>query len=135
MIIYYVGAEVSFESRQLLFRHFGTEMSRPHATLIYSRNWFPYKTAKCFPLILEPLYSFEILRDSLVLKFENHRFSQRHWQLRDQGASSDFVDFKSHITISENTLWDVPNFPLPKFPITLSSEYYSTWDEDNEVKE
>ena len=51
------------------------------------------------------------------------------WFLKDQGASSDFVDFKQHITISEGIDWDLKNLPIPKFPITLSNEYYGTWEE------
>ena len=132
MIIYYVGAEVSFESRQLLYRHFDCEMSHPHATIIYSRNWFPYKTAKCFPLILEPPYELKILKDSLVLKFKNYRFFERNIELRNLGASSDHERLIPHITISEGISWDIANLPLPKFPITLSNEYYGTWEEGKE---
>jgi hypothetical protein len=128
MIIYYVGAEVDFNSQQLLFRHFGTLMPRSHATLVYSRNWFPYKTAKCFPLILEPPYEFLLLRESLVLKFENYRFFNRHIELRNLGASSDHDHFTPHITIQEGLNF-IPNYTLPKFPITLSNEYYGTWEE------
>ena len=127
--IYYVGAEVSFESRTLLLKHFGTEMPKPHSTLIYSRKWFPYKAAKCFPLIIEPPYSLKILKESLVLSFENYRFFQRYIELRNLGATFDYDHFDSHITISEKTQWDVANLPTPTFPITLSHEYYGTWIE------
>jgi hypothetical protein len=131
MIIYYVGAEVDFNSQQLLHRHFGTLMPRPHATLVYSRKWFPYKTAKCFPLILEPPYELLLLKESLVLKFENYRFLERHIELRNLGATSDHDRFTPHITIQEGLNF-IPNYPLPKFPITLSNEYYGTWEENKE---
>lgn len=135
MIIYYVGAEVDPISSLKLFRHFSTIMPRPHATLIYSRTWFPYKTAKCFPLILEPPYEFQILRDSLVLKFENYRFFERNIELRNLGASSDHEYLIPHITISppiSPNKWDISKLNLPEFTITLSSEYYGTWEENNE---
>jgi hypothetical protein len=137
MIIYYVGVEVDFNSQQLLFRHFGTLMPRPHATLVYSRKWFPYKTVKCFPLIIEPPYSYRVLEENLVLKFENHRFFQRYIELRNLGATSDYDHFISHITIGPISRWEVYDqieflthaMPPPKFPITLSNEYYGTWEE------
>lgn len=132
MKIYYVGADVSFKSRTLLFRHFNTEMPRPHSTLIYSRSWFQYKTAKFFPLTIEPPYRLEMLKESLVLLFENYRFFERYIELRNLGASSDFETIKPHITISEKIQWDLSNLPIPKFPITLSSEYYGTWEENKE---
>lgn len=138
MIIYYVGAEISFESRSLLYRHFGTELEHPHATIIYSHKWFPYKTAKCFPLIIEPAYEYLVLRGNLVLKFENNRFFLRHIELRNLGASSDFDHFTSHITIGPIKIWEMYDqleyltkaIPSPKFPITLSNEYYGTWEEN-----
>lgn len=139
MIIYYVGAEVDFQSRQKLFHNFfSSEPPHPHATLIYSRKWFPYKTAKCFPLIIEPPYSYQILKDSLVLKFENYRFFQRYIELRNLGATSDFDHFISHITIGPSKNFEIynqlENIPIPDFPITLSHEYYRTWEEEKEEK-
>jgi hypothetical protein len=130
--IYYVGAEVSFESRFLLWKHFAYEMPRPHATIIYSRKWFPYRTAKCFPLIIEPPYWLEVLEESLVLRFENQRLSERYNELRNFGATADHEYFKSHITISppiSPNKWDITKLHTPRFPITLSNEYYGTWKE------
>ncbi len=132
MIIYYVGADIAPESKWNLFKHFGTEIKRPHSTLVYSRKWFPYKTARCFPIVIEPPYYLEILRDSLTLRFKNQRFFERHDELRNLGASSDHEIFKPHITISEGVEWDLKNIPFPKFPIILSNEYYGTWEENKE---
>lgn len=129
MTIYYVGAELNFQSRILLYRHFGTEMPRPHSTLIYSRKWFPYRTAKFFPLTIEPPYELKILKESLVLTFHNDRFFNRYIELRNLGATSDYDHFVSHITISEKLQWDIQNLLIPKFPIILSNEYYDTWEE------
>ena len=124
----------------MLYAHFGFQPPRPHSTLVYSRKWFPYRTAQCFPLILEPPYEYLVLRDSLVLKFENHRFFHRHIELRNLGASSDFDHFTSHITIGPINIWERYDqleylskaIPPPNFPITLSNEYYGTWEEDKE---
>ncbi len=132
MIIYYVGADIAPESKQNLYKHFGTEIKRPHSTLVYSRKWFPYKTAKCFPIVIEPPYELEILKDSLVLCFYNQRFFHRYTELRNLGATSDHDHFKSHITISNTEFWDVTNMIRPDFPITLSNEYYGTWEENKE---
>jgi hypothetical protein len=92
-------------------------------------------------LVLEPPYSLLLLKESLVLKFENYRFFNRHIELRNLGASSDHDQFIPHITISEGTSCDIksfsldipnldiPSLPVPKFPIILSNEYYGTWKE------
>jgi hypothetical protein len=135
MIIYYVGADIAPESKWNLFKYFNTEIKRPHSTLVYSRKWFPYKTAKCFPLIIEPPYELEVLKGSLVLCFQNSRFFQRYIELRNLGATSDFDHFKSHITISPPITpneWNISKLNIPDFPIILSNEYYGTWEENKE---
>jgi len=123
--IYYVGALLAPESVFLLWRK-TVVVKKPHATIIYSKAWFPYKEAQCFPLVVEPPYIFERLRNQLVLRFDNQRLFERHIELRAAGATWDYPDFKAHISLGNFT---GQGWELPDFPLTFSKEYYQTWDE------
>ena len=127
--IYYVGAKLSTESEFLLWRHTGTTRKNFHTTLVYSRIWFPYKEAQFFPLTIEPPYiDYEMLIGQLVLTFQNQRLFERHIELRNLGATSDHIAFKTHITLG-SCQFGPGGKPLPDFPLTFSNEYYRTWVE------
>lgn len=126
MIIYYVGAHISLDSQFLLWRHFGTVPKHLHATIVYSRTWFSYRPGKFYPLIIEPPYKSEVLNGIHVMSFFNQRLFERHAELRDAGASWDYDTFQSHISIGVRGV----HYTLPDFPITLSNEYYQTWEGD-----
>jgi hypothetical protein len=125
--IYYVGALLAPESVFLLWRKPVT-VKKPHATIIYSKEWFPYKEAACFPLVIEPPYKFERLQDQIVLRFNSPRLFERHIELRNYGATWDYPDFKAHISLGNFIGIEWENSP-PDFPLTFSKEYYQTWDE------
>lgn len=116
--IYYVGARLSWESSVKC----GLDQLG-HATLIYSRKWFPYRQAAFFPLIIEPPYDLDVFGDGInVLRFFNQRLFERHIELRNVGAGWDYDDFKAHITLRTPV--------SPDTPLTFTHEYYQTWEQD-----
>jgi|SRR6185312_4306053 len=125
MKIYYVGLDLSDSwccaVSQLL------KLSQPkrfHATIIYSRTWFPYKPWRFEKLFTKPT-GIEIFNGLKVLRFEDVQIAARHQQFREAGATWDYLDYKGHITIGPaETTPDI-------FPpiITFESEYYQTWEE------
>lgn len=115
--IYYVGASLSLESRLRL------GLEKAHSTIIYSRRWFPYKKGKFYPLVVEPPYRQDVFNNIPVLRFESLRLLERHIELRNDGATWDYDDFKSHISLECHLK------QLPDYPLTLEDEYYSTWEQ------
>jgi hypothetical protein len=125
MTIYYVGVDIAPESQFRLWHHFGSTIQHPHITLAYSREWFEYKPGRFYPLVIEPPFELEILRDLQVLRMSNSRLSERHLELRNSGAAWDFDDFRMHLSISPAGM--IHTSRIPNFPIIAISEYYRTW--------
>lgn len=119
--VYYVGARLSKEDSRLL----GSFHKQLHATIIYSRKWFPYEYPHqaLFPLEIKPEFWIEKLGALTVLRFDTLTLSERHKEFLRRGATWDYPNYKAHITLP-NTLATIPTRPL-----TLEYEYYGTWKE------
>lgn len=125
MIIYYVGLRLSWQSEQNLKEEYSIDGSL-HTTLIYSRSWFPYKPNIVPGLIIDPPFYIEYFGELAVLRFSNIVLTERHNELRRLGATWDYDDFKSHISLGK-----LNNVEPIKHSITFDNEYYMTWDETN----
>lgn len=121
-IVYHVAARLSAGDSARL----GSPHKRLHATLAYSRAWFPYKPGKAYPLLLNPPFRMDEFHGVPVLRFEDPAFTARHRELREAGAEWDFPGFASHISVP---------VPLSRADLrslgglALEHEYYMTWRE------
>lgn len=119
--IYYVGARLSEASSARL-----APGRRLHATIAYSREWFPYRPARdLYPLVVVPPFAVDALGNVPVLRFADLGLTRRHEELLAAGATWDYPDFKSHVSL--------PARPFPEFVppsiLVLEDEYYQTWEE------
>lgn len=117
--IYYVGAALDCTSSAVL----GSPNKPLHITLIYSHFWFPYKPDKgLYPLTLTDGFTFDKFNDIHVLRITSEDLTNRHKTFLTGGASWDYPDYKPHVSL--------PN-KMEFFPpaITLTGEYYMTWEE------
>lgn len=125
-IIYYVGMDLDPDSEIVLRWIYKEQMNQElprhlHSTLAYSRQWFPYKASRLTNIVLYPPFGNIWFGDSLVLTYKHPIIYRRHLELRRAGATFDYDEFTGHITLGKVE----PN--LIDFPITLSNEYYQTW--------
>lgn len=109
-------------------------MNDLHCTITYSREpvaaiellepEFPiYATAKKFSLFGEE-------NDTLVLEIESEELLRIYNQSRDLGATSDWPNYKPHITLAKNVVdIDVDDLPLPDFGIVFDSYKVEGLDE------
>lgn len=118
MIIYYVGARLSLEDSLML------ESSKSlHATIIYSKTWFPFREGFLrFPIYIKPPYKLDKFGEHTVLRFESPAFLSLHKHYKNEGASWDYPDYKAHITLSR--------FLLPHSPLLFTHLYYRTWNDE-----
>lgn len=129
-IIYYVGLRVIDNSQRKLLEYFPeSSVKRFHSTLIYSRQWFPYKGDPSIEYIIEPPYKLDIFHNLLVLLYGNAEITARHNSFLVDGANWDYKDFRSHITLGPRVPHDFPT-RVPNFPIILTGEYYRTWKDE-----
>ncbi len=126
MKIFYVAARIGRISHAAIERVCKCPASR-HVTLIYSREWFPYKAnTDLFPLVLEPPYTNLNLNGHSVLAATSAELSKRHDEFISAGAQWDFPGFIPHITLKGS------HSALPDFPIVLACEFYGTWEQESE---
>lgn len=105
-----------------------------HVTLAFSRKQFN-PIIKETEITIEPneILGYEILGDEvkyLVLRFDNQEVNELWGGFIEQGASWDYPEYKSHITITEVTMVDyelgfashrAKNLKKPTFPIILNN--------------
>lgn len=124
--IYYVGLRVDRLSTSRLIDFFSLERStRLHTTIIYSRVWFPYKGDSNRIYIVRPPYFMDVFFGKTVLCFASKDITARHREIIDAGGTTDFPQYKPHITLG-----CAFQEQLPKFNIQLNAEYYRTWEEE-----
>ncbi len=129
-IIYYVGAALDEESSRKLASHIRREGEVPlleqfHCTVMYSNSWFTYKArdGEIYPLTLNPPFETTMFGSICVLIFiPPPPIIQRHQGLLAAGAKFSYPSYHPHISLCKKILLSPPRFPL-----TLSSEYYGTW--------
>jgi hypothetical protein len=122
-IIYYVGLRLSQQSQKDIHNQYGIA-HKLHSTIVYSRTWFPYKPRLPAGLIVDPPLIVDYFGDIAVLRFTSDILTARHNELRSTGASWDYEDFKSHISLGK--IRDIASFQRP---IIFGDEYYMTWEE------
>lgn len=125
--IYYVGMEVEPVCGDDLKNHFRSGIKKfLHVTIVYSREWFPYKANRRELIIIKPPYILDRFREQFVLRFESSELAARHNEFRMAGATTDFANFAPHISLGPT----IEMFHgLPNFNIILYREYYGTWEE------
>lgn len=110
-----------------------------HCTLVYSRTDFPYVHSILLNNTRARAIGWEVFgvgdNSVLVLRIESKELHERHKELMELGASSDFPDYKAHITVAcEDKEFDHTKLPVPDFDFVISHEYCAeikmgdTWD-------
>jgi len=103
-----------------------------HITLVYSKADFPWTVMDTLedPIVVEPAALFwEVFKtesgsNCLVLRMEHPALLARHKQAMEAGATNDFPDYKSHITISYDIgEVQIETIPIPDFEIEIIGEY------------
>lgn len=102
----------------------------PHVTLISSSTAVDWQNP-AFRTDPEPFevvpsaMRFDRFGDNIVLVFESAEIQARHAELRAAGASHDFPQYNSHITIGldvSGSLWMLPDDPYLSGPLTFGPE-------------
>lgn len=122
--IYYVGAKLSSISSNRL----GSTRKKLHATIAYSRVWFPYKQKiNIYPIYAYPPFYMARFGNVDVVRFECDALASRHDELRALGAEWDYEGYKMHVTVpaalSDAALGAIPN-------LCFHIEYYGTWEQE-----
>ncbi len=131
----YVAFEMSKDSRELL-DHFISQVLGPiervdpksyHITVIYSRT--PVPDADNLPRDMSAeanATGYEVFQTKdggkcLVLRVESGEARALNKKLGRMGATSDFPDYKPHVTLCYNMSEDidVADLPVPKFSLTF----------------
>lgn len=108
-----------------------------HVTICYSRKTIDYDADGDLDITITPhkgklnIWETKDKKHCLVWKFESDELTARHDACMDLGASHDFDEYQSHVTLS----YDVPadfdvDFPLPDFDLEIAEEYSSALDKD-----
>jgi hypothetical protein len=99
-----------------------------HTTILYSRKFVPVQPEVDKLHFARPV-GFEIFDGGcLVLKLECQTLVDRNEKLMSMGGTSDYDEYKPHITIAKNVS-SMQNLPLPNFSIVLGHEYTEPIDE------
>lgn len=142
----YVAFQMSEESRKLL-DHFAemnlglTERVDPktyHITVIYSRTPVPTAERRKGKIDAQAhATGYEIFpaKDNghcLVLRVVCPAATLMNRELTSEGATSDYSEYKAHVTISYNFLEDIcaNDLPLPKFPLYFDKVTVEGLDEE-----
>ena len=96
-----------------------------HITVIYSRTPVPQAEAYAGPSVaIATAHAYEIFQTKdggrcLVLRVEAPQAAALNKELGTLGATSDYPDYKPHVTLAYNISQeiDVATLPLPQFPI------------------
>lgn len=140
----YVAFQMSEQSREML-DHFVemnlglTERVDPksyHITVIYSRT--PVPTAEKRKGKIDAAahaVNYEIFNTKdggkcLVLRVVCPKATQMNQELKAEGATSDYADYKAHVTIAYNFTQEIAaeDLPLPKFPLYFDEVHVSPLD-------
>lgn len=122
--IHHVAARLSAESSRLL----GSPGKQLHATIAYSREWFPYKPRfDLWPMVIVPPFVPAQFGPVRVVRFTDWGLTRRHEELLAAGAAWDYPDFKAHISVPDH-LADLDGIPW----MVLEGEYYMTWEAEND---
>jgi 2'-5' RNA ligase len=110
-----------------------------HCTLVYSKSDFPYIHSILLNNTRARAAGWDVFgvgdNSVLVLRIESKELHERNKELMELGATSDFPDYKPHITVAcADPNFDHTSLPLPKFDFVISHEYSTdikmgeTWD-------
>lgn len=99
-----------------------------HCTLIYSTKDFSYTHSTVLNGTKARAAKWEVFgvgdNSVLVLRIESKELHQRWKELVAAGASTDFPDYKPHITVAcEEEGFDHSKLPLPDFDFVIAHEY------------
>lgn len=117
-----------------------------HCTLVYSRADFPYVHSILLNNTRAKAAGWEVFgagdNSVLVLRIESRELHERNKELMELGATSDFPDYKPHITVAcEDKEFDHTILPVPKFDFVISHEYCTdikvgeSWDARKLIEE
>ena len=140
----YVAFQMSEQSRDML-DHFVemnlglTERVDPksyHITVIYSRTPVPTAEKRKGKIDAQAQATgYEIFNTKdggkcLVLRVVCPKAAQMNSELKAEGATSDYPDYKAHVTIAYNFTQEIAaeDLPLPKFPLHFDEVHVSPLD-------
>jgi 2'-5' RNA ligase len=145
----FIGVKLSVDSVKRLREWIrDNKVKRPlpnkefHVTLLLDKkNKFPWNPAKYSPPIeIDPrTYNLELFgpnNDILVLSFSSPRLEKIHYEGRKEHSLSwDYDKYQPHITISPNWTGNIRDLRIPTFPIYLSHEYMTDFEDGKYSKD